>query len=131
MLKNLPVPTPLTAPYWEGCRAGELRIQYCQVCERHQFYPRSVCAECLGSVDWVAASGKGEVVSYTVVRLAVSEAYAEEVPYVVALIRLAEGPQLMSQVDCEIEQIAIGRSVEVYFDVWSEEVTIPKFRLVS
>ncbi len=130
-MKTLPVPTPLTEPYWEGCRDGELRIQYCRSCERHQFYPRSVCAGCLGSVEWVTASGKGEVVSYTIVRLAVSEAYAAEVPYVVALIQLAEGPQLMSQVACEVDEIATGRSVEVYFDAWSDAVTVPKFRLIG
>jgi uncharacterized OB-fold protein len=130
-MKTLPVPTPLTEPYWEGCRAGELRIQYCRSCDRHQFYPRSVCAGCLGNVEWVMASGKGEVVSYTIVRLAVSEAYAADVPYVVALIRLAEGPQLMSQVDCDVDEIATGRSVEVYFDALSDEVSVPKFRLTG
>ena len=130
MLKNLPAPTPLTAPYWEGCQAGELRIQYCQVCDRHQFYPRSICAGCLGDVEWVVASGRGEVISYTIVRLAVSEAYAAEVPYVIALIRLAEGPQLMSQVNCELGDIATGLNVEVCFETWSDEVTIPKFRPV-
>ena len=129
-MKNLPVPTPLTAPYWEGCRAGELRIQHCPACDRHQFYPRSICAECLGDVDWVVASGAGEVISYTVVRLPVTEAYAAEVPYVVALIRLREGPQLMSQVDCQLAEIETGRSVQVYFEAWSDEVTVPKFRLV-
>jgi hypothetical protein len=130
-VKTVPVPTPLTEPYWEGCRDGELRIQYCRICERHQFYPRSICAGCLGNVEWVMASGKGEVVSYTIVRLAVSEAYAADVPYVVALIRLAEGPQLMSQVDCDVDEIATGRSVEVYFDALSDEVSVPKFRLTG
>ena len=130
-MKTLPVPRPLTEPYWEGCRAGELRIQYCRGCERHQFYPRSVCAGCLGSVEWVTASGKGEVVSYTIVRLAVSEAYAAEVPYVVALIQLAEGPQLLCHVACEVEEITTGQSVEVYFEAWSDTVTVPKFRLTG
>ena len=78
----------------------------------------------------MVASGAGEEISYPIVRLPVAEAYAAEVPYVVALIRLHEGPQLMSQVDCQLAEIETGRSVQVYFEAWSDEVTVPKFRLV-
>ena len=79
-------------------------------------------------LQWVAASGAGEVTSFTVVRRAVSEAYRPEVPYVVALVQLAEGPTMMSNVvQCDPEAVAVGMSVAVFFEDWDEQVSIPKF----
>lgn len=78
---------------------------------------------------WVQSAGQGKVLTFTVCRLPVAEAYAPEVPYVVALIRLDEGPTMMSNiVDCDPESVAVGMPVEVVFEQWSEEITIPQFR---
>jgi len=64
-----------------------------------------------------------------VITRAVSEAYAADAPYVIALIRLEEGPKMMSNVvECDPESLAVGMPVEVVFDKWSDEITIPKFR---
>ena len=80
-------------------------------------------------VEWIQASGRGTVASFTIVRRPVSEAYADEVPYVVALIQLEEGPTLMSNViGCDPESVAIGMPVEVTFEDWSDAITVPKFR---
>lgn len=131
--RNLPRPTPETAPYWDGCRSHQLRIQRCDACGHHQLYPRIRCTECSsGQVEWVAASGRGKVVSFTVVRQAITEAYAADIPYVIALIQLDEGPTLMSNViQCDPESVVIGMPVEVVFETWTEEVTVPKFRRVA
>ncbi len=128
--KNLPRPTPETATYWEGCRHGKLMIQRCGSCGHHQFYPRLMCTECMHTpVEWVQASGRGKVRSFTIVRHAISDAYAADVPYVVALIRLDEGPTLMSNIiDGDPERVRIGMPVETVFEVWSEDLTVPKFR---
>ncbi len=81
------------------------------------------------SVEWVQASGHGHVKSFTIIRRAVSKAYAAEVPYVIALIELDEGPTMMSNVvELDPESVAIGLPVEVMFEEWSDEITIPKFR---
>ncbi len=128
--KRLPRPTPLTEPWWEACRREELLIQKCRSCEQHQFYPRALCASCgAGELDWVRAAGRGRVESYTVVRLPVSKAYAPEVPFVIALVRLEEGPVMMaSLVDAEVGEVAVGMEVGVVFEQWTDEVTVPKFR---
>ncbi len=131
--KNLPRPTPETEVFWEGCREGELRIQRCADCGEHQFYPRIICSYCTSDqIEWVVSQGQGELISYTVVRRAVSDAYAAEVPYVIGIIQLAEGPTMMSSlVDCDCENVAVGAKVEVVFENWTEEISIPKFRLVN
>lgn len=131
--KFFPRPTPETAPYWDGCRRGELLIQQCRSCGNHQFYPRIVCTRCMSrELDWVTSVGRGEVISFTVVRLPVSKAYADDVPYTVALVKLAEGPTMMTNiVECEPEAVSVGLPVEVLFEQWSDEITIPKFRPVT
>lgn len=131
--KNLPRPTPETQHYWQGCKEGELRIQLCAACGEYQFYPRFLCSSCMSDqVEWVTSTGQGKLVSFTIIRRAVSEAYAAEVPYAVAIIQLDEGPTMMSSlVDCDCESVSVGMIVEVVFEEWSEEISIPKFRPVE
>jgi uncharacterized OB-fold protein len=128
--KFLPRPTPETATFWAGCREGRLLIQRCTACGQHQFYPRMVCTSCSSArLDWVEASGRGKVRSFTVVRRPVTEAYAADTPYVIALIELDEGPTLMSNVvDGDPARVSIGMPVEVLFEAWSDDITMPLFR---
>jgi uncharacterized OB-fold protein len=80
-------------------------------------------------VEWVKASGRGKVLSFTIVYRPVTRAFAAEVPYVVALITLDEGPQMMSNVvGCAPESVHMGMPVEVVFEDWPEEISIAKFR---
>jgi hypothetical protein len=69
------------------------------------------------------------VLSFTIVRRPVSPAFASEVPYVVALVTLDEGPQMMTNIiGCAPEEVAIGMPVEVTFEDRNETISIPKFR---
>ena len=125
----LPKRSPDTAAYWDACQRHELLIQRCSTCGELQFYPRNVCTSCgSNSLDWVTASGHGKVLSRTIVRRAVSAAYADDVPYVIALIELQEGVVMMSKVvGCEPESVHTGMAVEVNFEDWSEQVSMPVF----
>ena len=127
--KPLPMPTRETQPYWDGAKRGELMIQRCAECGQHLFFPRMYCSRCFSDrVEWIRASGRATVSSFTIVRRPVSSAFADEVPYVVALVALAEGPTMMTNiVGCPLEQVAIGLPVKVTFERWSEEISIPKF----
>lgn len=128
--KPTPIPSPETATYWEGCAKGELRIQHCTACGNHQFFPRLLCSSCLSpDLEWVVASGRGSVASFTIVRRAIGP-FAEDVPYVVALIRLAEGPQMMSNVvGCDPSEVRVGAAVHVDFVARSDSISLPVFRL--
>jgi uncharacterized OB-fold protein len=76
----------------------------------------------------VQVSGIGTIASYTVVRRSVSEAF--RAPYIIALIDLAEGPRMMSQViNAEPEALAVGHTVSVDYAAWSDEIKLPVFRL--
>lgn len=131
--KLIPVPTPETAPFWEGCKKSELRLQRCAGCGHLQFPPQSFCAACLGErLVWVKATGRGTVLSYTVVHWSPNPAYAADAPYVLALIALEEGPRMLTNiVSCAPTDVRIGMTVAVTFEPCTEEIALPKFRLVQ
>jgi uncharacterized protein len=131
-MAQIPLPRPYqdTAPYWEAAKAHRLVLQQCTDCGEHQFYPRGVCSHCLSSsVQWRDASGRGTVYSFTVNHRAPHPGYRDQVPFVLAIIELAEGPRMMSHVvDCDPESVTIGMAVTVTFDDVTAEITLPKFR---
>ena len=93
-----PEPTPESAEFWAGLRRHELRIQRCRVCERHYFYPRPFCPRCWSSdVEWETVSGRATLESY-VVSYRPAPGFEARVPYVIAVVTLAEGPRMMSNV---------------------------------
>ena len=112
--RAFPVPDAVSRPFWEGIAEGVLRVQRCGSCGRHVFYPRAVCPYCASSkLDWVDASGRGRIHSYTVVHRAPPE-YRDEVPYVVALVELDEGVRMMTRlVDVEPAGVRVDLPVEV------------------
>lgn len=130
--KNLPEPTVETEKFWDGCRSHQLLIQQCDECGYYQFYPRIMCSKCSSrKVQWIQASGRGTVKSFTIIHRAISPAYQKEVPYVLALIQLDEGPTMMSNIiQCNPNDVAIGMKVEVSFEDWSSDITVPQFRLI-
>ena len=118
--------------YWEGLARGELRIQRCTTCSRAVFYPRSLCPHCHAeTLAWITASGKGTIYSYTVAHQAFG-VFAEQAPFIIAIIELEEGVRMMSRIiDAPREQVAIGKPVQVTFGQVREDLTLPYFRLVE
>ena len=131
--KPLPEPTFFSKPFWDGAKRHELLIQKCKDCQKFVFYPKVVCPFCLSdNLEWVKASGRGKVYSYMVVYSYQPQAFAEDVPYVVAIIDLEEGVRLMSNVvECDPETVRCDMNVTVVFDDVTEEFTLPKFKPLS
>jgi uncharacterized OB-fold protein len=74
-------------------------------------------------------SGRGTVYSYTVARRPTARAFEPDVPYVIAIVELAEGPHLTTNViDCWPDDVRVGMAVEVAFDDVTEDVTLVKFK---
>ncbi len=120
------------APYFAAAKEGRLVVQRCAECGTLRFPPRDICSACLAiGADWVDVSGRGEVFSYNVMHQVYHPAFASEVPYAVVVVRLAEGPKMISNLlDCPVDAIRIGMPVEVVFEPANERVTLPKFRPV-
>jgi uncharacterized protein len=94
--KPVPEPTPETQPFWDGCAAGELRIQRCLDCGKPYFYPRPVCPACGSArVEWFTASGRATLYSY-VINHRPARGFEQDGPYAIAVVQLAEGPRMMT-----------------------------------
>lgn len=129
--RPLPVIDSDSQPYWEAAARHELRLPFCIDCEKHFFMPRVLCPRCHGDrIDWRSASGDGVVYSFTIARRAAGPAFAERVPYVVALVDLDEGARLLSQIVTEdVGAVRIGQRVRVDFEDVAEGLALPVFRL--
>ena len=127
--KPLPEPSEISRPFWTGTRAHELRVQRCRDCGKHIFYPRAICPFCLSDhLQWVTASGKGKVYSYTVVRRAMHPAFQDDIPYVLGIVELAEGPRLTTNiVGVAPENVRVDMPVQAAYDDVTAEVTLLKF----
>lgn len=131
--KPLPIIDPGSRPFWDAAREHRLSIPRCRSCENHFFYPRELCPFChSGDLEWVDASGRGTVYSFTIVRKPAGPAFAADVPYVVAMIALDEGPRMLTNLIVDdVEAVRIGDRVEVSFVDVTDDVTLPKFKLVE
>ena len=125
----VPEPTPETRPFWEGCKAGELRVQRCAACSHTYFPPRPFCPKCAHrEVQWVKASGKGKLYSY-VIHHRPMPGYTP--PYSIAVVELDEGPRMMTNiVDCPQtpEALQLDMRVQVTFTPISDTISLPQWR---
>jgi uncharacterized OB-fold protein len=130
--KPVPVVNTWAQPFWDAARQERLIIQKCKACGEHIFYPRIACPHCSADdLEWVEVSGKGTVYSFTVVVANAPSAFQQDMPYVVAVIRLQEGVQMLSNiVGCDPHDVVCDMPVEVTFEKLNDEFTLPKFRPV-
>ena len=128
-LPPLPRPYQDTAEYWAAAREHRFVIQRCNSCGEHQFYPRGVCSHCLSSeLEWREASGNGTVYSYSVNHRAPHPGFADDLPFVLGIVELEEGPRMMTNiVVSDPDSVTIGMAVTVTFDDVTDQVTLPKF----
>ncbi len=130
--KPLPQSDPVTAVFWESVKAHEMKIQRCNDTGKYFFYPRGMSPFTLSSnISWEPVTGKGTVHAFTIVHLNRAPGFSDELPYVVAMIELEEGPRMMSNlidIDADPEHVKIGMPVELVYDDVTDEVTLPKFK---
>lgn len=89
----------------------------CATCNQIHFPPRGMCPTCrrLGKLDAVKLNGAGEIVTYTVIHTA-PEAFDKQTPYIMAIVKLDDGPSLTTQiVDCDPSEVEIGMRVKSVF----------------
>ena len=112
-----------TTVYWESAKNGKLLVKTCKACGKFHYYPRTICPHCLSSdTDWVEASGKGTIYTYSVMR-------RTETPYVIAYVTLEEGVTMLSNiVECDVDGVAVGQTVEVVFRDTEGGHSLPVFR---
>ena len=128
--KPVPAPTPETAAFWEGTKAGELRLQRCRSCSKAYFYPRPFCPDCLSEdVEWFAASGRATLHTY-VINHRPPPGFENDAPYAIAVVQLEEGPRMMTNIvgiENTPENLVLDMDLEVVFEEQGDQV-VPRFK---
>jgi uncharacterized OB-fold protein len=130
--KPVPVPDPVTRPFWDSLKAHAIQLQRGASSGRFVYYPRAVSPyDETEELVWTPVSGRGVVHAFTIPSRHPNPAFRGDLPYVVALIELDEGVRMLSNlvdVDPSPETVQIGMPVEIVYDDVTEEITLPKFR---
>jgi len=142
MIDGIPLPAtdnPGDAPFWEGTRAGELRVQQCARCDTLRFPPRPVCPHCRSfEVGWKPMSGQGRIWSFAIPHPPLLPAFAGVAPYNVIIVELDEDPSirmvgnLVASANGEINEvdpatIEIGSAVTAVFQKVGDDVTMVRW----
>lgn len=114
---DLPEPDAFTRPYWDAAAEGRLLIRRCGGCGQAHHYPREFCPRCWSEdVTWERASGRATLYTWSVVHRNDLPPFDGRVPYIAAVVDLAEGPRMMTEiVDCGEDELRIGMGLEVAF----------------
>jgi uncharacterized OB-fold protein len=131
-----PRPEPAAADearFWSFVAAGELRLQRCAECGTYRHPPRSICPACGSTaVDWVTASGRGEVWARTVIHPPTLPAFASRTPYAAVVVRLDEGVFLVTNVvDRGPDDVTVGMRVEVTITAVEPDLHLPLVRALG
>lgn len=128
--RPIPPSSAQTEPYWNAARRGELTVQRCNSCGQRAFPPRAHCPGCgTGSLAWSPVSGRGTVHSYTVAYRAPHPVFAAQLPLIVAIVELEEGPRMVTNlVGCDPDDLKVGMAVEARFEAIDDsDVVLPVF----
>lgn len=126
----VPVRDGLTTPYWQALEQGILTFQRCAACNAAWLPPRGECPECLAADwRWESASGRGKLVSWVVYHVAYHPAFKDRLPYTVAVVELAEGPRLISNVigAADPESLRIDQGLRLVVE-HEHGFALPRFR---
>ena len=120
-------PDSTTESWWNATKQGSLLVQRCRACAHVQHYPRTLCTKCASTdLEDIAATGRGMVYSFTVVHRSPHPAF--EPPYAVALVRLDEGPVLVSNITgCAPEDVRCDMPVSVTWEDLPDGRRLPLF----
>ncbi len=124
-----PSPDGLTAEFYRHLAEGTLKLQRCDACGTWRHPPRVLCGHCgAESWQWTAASGRGVLYTWTVTHQMLFPPFADDLPYVVAVVELEEGPRLVTALrGIGRAALRLGRPVELRIAHVSETVGLHWF----
>jgi uncharacterized OB-fold protein len=128
---------PDIAPFWAAVAEREFKLARCSTCGAW-YWPIAYCVNCppqpfAANMVWTTASGLGTVFAFNVHHMAFEPAFADDIPYVYAMIELDEGPMFGTNIiNCTPDQVSVGARVRIVFVRDEEEgALLPKAELVA
>jgi len=133
----VPVPDEESRPFFAAACRGVLLLRRCHDCGTFMaptggigtpLRPR--CVRCFSAaLAWAPAGGRGTLYSFALMHQVYDPAFADQVPYNIAVVELDEGVRMTTNVvGCANAELRIGMPLEVTFEPVSAEVAIPRFR---
>ncbi len=124
-----PPTSPASEPFWEATREPRFVIQWCVPCDRPIHFPREACPGCLGTdLDFRAASGRAVVYAVSVMAKPANPTMDGRGPYVVALVELAEGVRMLTNVITpDPYSVVVGDAVTVAWEPLTDGRHLPVF----
>lgn len=136
---DLPEIDDFTRPYWDAAAQGRLLLRRCGACGKAHHYPREFCPACWAGEDrvaWETASGRAVLYTWSVIHRNDLPPFGQRVPYVAAVVDLAEGPRMMTEVvgvevgvevGAEGAGLRVGMDLEVTFREAAEGIWVAVF----
>lgn len=128
--KPMPVPTPVSAPFWAALREHRIEIQYSPSSAAYIFYPRLLAPGTFADdLLWREISGEGTLYTYTVADRPTAPPWADALPQILAVVQWAQGPRLSTElVNVRPDQIRIGMAVKpVFCDYPDQDLTLLRY----
>ena len=124
--KPMPIQTAISAPFWDGLKAGKILLQHCSACAKWTFYPRRHCSHCLSDqVEFREVTGGGTLYTYTVARIPTLPEFAGPDLQLLAVVELDEGVRVNTTlVGLKEDEIKIGMRVKPVRARVSEDGTV-------
>ncbi len=131
--KLVPSPSLDTKPHWDGLNEHKYLLQKCTDCGRVRHYPRPVCDACFSmNVEWVAASGRGRIYSWTITHHPFHPGWKGDLPYILVTADLDEGVRMNAQLrGADASALKIGAEVRIDYELAKEGLTLPVLRLAG
>jgi uncharacterized OB-fold protein len=134
---GLPIPVPerngLSAPYWQGLRKEQLKVQRNPRTGVYQWPPQWIAHDDQGfELEWVEVAPRGRIYSWTRVWHPVHPALKEACPYIVVVVELPRAGNvrmLGNLLGDPRQEIRIGAEVEAVFE--HHESADPPFTLAQ
>ena len=130
--KPVPRPSAESRPFWDAVQERKFLLQRCRSCGNYWFPPSAQCRHCLSAhSEWQEASGNGRIYSFVVYHRLYHPAFEQDLPYVVAIVELREGPRLLSNIiGTPWQEIRCDSPVHVVFENDGRGMIIPQFAIV-
>jgi uncharacterized OB-fold protein len=133
--RPVPVPDERSRPFWEAAARHVLTVARCSRCRAWAMPPDLTCPSCLSTdpgFGFEPVSGRGTVRSWTVMRQSFLPGFADEVPFLLVDVELAEQPDLRMigrLLDGPEAPVRLGAPVTVAFEDVAPGVSVPAFVL--
>ena len=131
--KLVPSPSRDTQPHWDGLNEHKYLLQKCSDCGKIRHYPRPVCDGCYSmNVEWVEASGRGTIYSWTITHHPFHPGWKGDLPYILVTAELDEEVRMNAQLrGADASALKIGAKVRIDYELAKDGLTLPVLRLAE